>query len=70
MLLAGDIGGTKTNLAIFNFHKDLEIEAGQTVAEFAQLQGATVDSELEALKRERRLGSVQIQKELPPAPGH
>ena len=39
-------------------------------AEFAQLKGASVDAELEALKRERRLGSVDIQKELPPAPGH
>lgn len=39
-------------------------------AEFAALQGATVDSELEALKRERRIGSVHIQKELPPAAGH
>lgn len=39
-------------------------------AEFAALQGATVDSELEALKRERRIGSVHIQKELPPASGH
>ena len=38
-------------------------------AEFAALQGGTVDSELEALKRERRIGSVQIQKELPPASG-
>ena len=38
-------------------------------AEFAQLKGASVDAELEALKRERRLGSVEIQKELPPAPG-
>lgn len=35
-------------------------------AEFAQLQGHTVDSELEALKRERRI-SVDVQKELPPA---
>ena len=35
-------------------------------AEFAQLQGHTVDAELEALKRERRT-SVVIQKELPPA---
>jgi phage shock protein A len=37
-------------------------------AEFAQLQGHTVDAELEALKRERR-GSIEIQKELPPASG-
>ena len=35
-------------------------------AEFAKLQGHTVDDELEALKRERRI-SVEIQKELPPA---
>lgn len=39
-------------------------------AEFAQLQGHSVDSELEALKRERRLPGVEFQKELPPAPGH
>lgn len=39
-------------------------------AEFAQLKGQTVDSELEALKRERRLGSVHIQKELPPGAGY
>ncbi len=39
-------------------------------AEFAALQGGTVDSELEALKRERRIGSVQVQKELPAASGH
>lgn len=38
-------------------------------AEFAALQSGTVDSELEAMKRERRIGSVQIQKELPPASG-
>ncbi|MGD1068795.1 MAG: PspA/IM30 family protein [Bryobacteraceae bacterium] len=37
--------------------------------EFAQLQGHTVDAELEALKRER-LTTVTIQKELPPASGH
>lgn len=36
-------------------------------AEFAQLQGHSVDSELEALKRERALPKVQIAKELPPA---
>ena len=36
-------------------------------AEFAQLQGHSVDSELEALKRERALPKVQITKELPPA---
>lgn len=35
-------------------------------AEFAQLQGHTVDAELEALKRERGI-SVDVQKELPPA---
>ena len=40
--------------------KDLE-------AEFAQLGGHSVDSELEALKRERALPKVQITKELPPA---
>jgi len=37
-------------------------------AEFAQLQGHTVDAELEALKRERQV-SVSFQKELPPAAG-
>ena len=36
-------------------------------AEFAQLGGHSVDSELEALKRERALPRVQITKELPPA---
>ncbi|MBV9268656.1 MAG: hypothetical protein JO061_20985, partial [Acidobacteriaceae bacterium] len=41
--------------------KDSNLEA-----EFAQLQGHTVDAELEALKRER-LGRVEIPKELPPA---
>jgi phage shock protein A len=45
--------------------KDTNLEA-----EFAQLQGHTVDAELEAMKRERNLPSVEIQKELPPAPGH
>jgi phage shock protein A len=35
-------------------------------AEFAQLEGHTVDAELEALKRER-LGRVELPKELPPA---
>jgi phage shock protein A len=35
-------------------------------AEFAQLQGHTVDAELEALKRERR-ATVEIPKSLPPA---
>ncbi len=39
-------------------------------AEFAALQGGTVDSELEALKRERRIGSVHVQKELPAPSGH
>jgi phage shock protein A len=37
-------------------------------AEFAQLEGHTVDAELEALKRERAI-SVELPKELPPAPG-
>lgn len=37
-------------------------------AEFAQLSGHSVDSELEALKRERA-ASVDIQKSLPPASG-
>jgi phage shock protein A len=37
-------------------------------AEFAQLQGHTVDADLEALKRERA-ASVEIQKTLPPAAG-
>jgi phage shock protein A len=37
-------------------------------AEFAQLQGHTVDADLEALKRERR-ARVEIPKELPPASG-
>lgn len=36
-------------------------------AEFAQLQGHSVDAELEALKRERALPKVEIRKELPPA---
>ena len=35
--------------------------------EFAQLSGHSVDSELEALKRERALPKVEIQKSLPPA---
>jgi phage shock protein A len=39
-------------------------------AEFAQLGSHSVDAELEALKRERRLPPVEFQKELPPAPGH
>jgi len=43
--------------------KDSNLEA-----EFAQLQGHTVDAELEALKRERRQ-RVELPKELPPAPG-
>jgi phage shock protein A len=38
--------------------------------EFKQLQGHTVDAELEAMKRERALPQVEFQKELPPAPGH
>ncbi|MDQ2839868.1 MAG: PspA/IM30 family protein [Acidobacteriota bacterium] len=42
-------------------------------AEFAQLQGHTVDAELEALKRERlgpgRQPTVELPKELPPASG-
>lgn len=37
-------------------------------AEFAQLSGQSVDSELEALKRERGM-TVEIQKTLPPAGG-
>ncbi len=37
-------------------------------AEFAQLQGHTVDADLEALKRERA-AKVEIQKTLPAAPG-
>lgn len=45
-----------------NTGKDAGLEA-----EFAQLQGHSVDSELEALKRERSLPKVQIAKELPPA---
>lgn len=45
-----------------NTGKDTNLEA-----EFAQLQGHSVDSELEALKRERSLPKVQIAKELPPA---
>src|SRR5581483_11868771 len=43
--------------------KDANLEA-----EFAQLEGHTVDAELEALKRER-LGRVELPKELPSAPG-
>ncbi|MBV8551065.1 MAG: PspA/IM30 family protein [Acidobacteriaceae bacterium] len=43
--------------------KDTNLEA-----EFAKLQGHTVDAELEALKRER-LPKVELPKELPPAPG-
>ena len=39
--------------------KDASLEA-----EFAQLSGQTVDAELEAMKRERRI-SVEVQKELP-----
>lgn len=37
-------------------------------AEFAQLEGHTVDAELQALKRER-LGRVELPKELPPPSG-
>ncbi len=44
-----------------NTGKDQDLEA-----EFAQLQGHTVDAELEALKRERAM-TVTIQKELPAA---
>ncbi len=44
--------------------KDPDLEA-----EFAKLQGHTVDAELEALKRERAT-TVTIQKELPAASGH
>src|ERR1700684_3387528 len=43
--------------------KDSSLEA-----EFAQLQGHTVDADLEALKRERAT-TVEIQKTLPPAVG-
>ncbi len=43
--------------------KDSNLEA-----EFAQLEGHTVDAELEALKRER-FGRVELPKELPPASG-
>ncbi len=43
--------------------KDSNLEA-----EFAQLEGHSVDAELQALKRER-LGRVELPKELPPAPG-
>jgi phage shock protein A len=46
-----------------NSGKDSNLEA-----EFAQLQGHTVDAELEALKRERRV-TVELRKELPPASG-
>jgi phage shock protein A len=38
-------------------------------AEFAKLQGHTVDADLEALKRER-LQRVELPKELPAAPNH
>jgi phage shock protein A len=44
--------------------KDSNLEA-----EFAQLQGHTVDAELQALKRER-LGRVELPKELPPSSGN
>jgi phage shock protein A len=48
-----------------NTGKDTDLEA-----EFAQLQGQTVDADLEALKRERALPRVVVQKELGPAAGH
>ncbi|MGH9625803.1 MAG: PspA/IM30 family protein, partial [Bryobacteraceae bacterium] len=44
--------------------KDATLEA-----QFAQLEGHTVDDELEALKRERHLKIVEMPKELPPAAG-
>jgi phage shock protein A len=44
--------------------KDSSLEA-----QFAQLEGHTVDDELEALKRERQLKIVEMPKELPPAAG-
>lgn len=44
--------------------KDSSLEA-----QFAQLEGHTVDDELEALKRERELKIVEMPKELPPAAG-
>jgi len=47
-----------------NAGKDTNLEA-----EFAQLQGHSVDAELEALKRERAT-TVTMQKELPAAGGH
>src|SRR5580698_6769625 len=47
-----------------NAGKDQDLEA-----EFAQLQGHTVDAELEALKRERAT-TVTVQKELPAAGAH
>ncbi|HVV46496.1 MAG TPA: PspA/IM30 family protein [Bryobacteraceae bacterium] len=50
--------------ALANSGKDSDLEA-----EFAQLQGHTVDDELAALKRERQ-ASVTVQKELPAAGGH
>ncbi len=50
-----------TQLASAGKDNDLE-------AEFAQLQGHSVDSELEALKRERAT-TVSVQKVLPPAGG-
>jgi phage shock protein A len=43
--------------------KDSNLES-----EFAQLEGHTVDAELEALKRERSM-TIEMPKELPPAPG-
>lgn len=39
-------------------------------AEFAQLQGHTVDADLEALKRERQQRRVELPKELPAPAGH
>ncbi|MGH9638809.1 MAG: PspA/IM30 family protein [Bryobacteraceae bacterium] len=44
--------------------KDATLEA-----QFAQLEGHTVDDDLEALKRERQLKIVEMPKELPPAAG-
>lgn len=44
--------------------KDSDLEM-----QFAQLEGRTVDDELEALKRERQT-KVELPKELPPAAGH
>lgn len=44
--------------------KDSDLET-----QFAQLEGHTVDDELEALKRERQT-KVELPRELPPAAGH